>query len=526
MLPSNLLLARRRSGKIEPVWLTPTDTTLAVVSDIQQIFVNAVGRKKTDLDEALHEFEEASESDYRQVRGIATILERRCVYALDAAIDPQLARRTVFHETANTVIPITQEERHATLSRVASQLGVTVEQLENSLYADLKEESKIESFEPLDIHQLIRQYNLEITQTLLFNCTELSFHGSLNWKIIFGLIKWLGLMYDIEEQEEGYLVTVEGPLNLIKASRRYGTRLAMLLPHIVSAEKWTIHATIADWRDPRNRQEFEFAIYSKKHGPLLQVSDIDTVETYDSSVEERFAQDFRMAKTGWTMSREPRPLKAGTHVMIPDFLFERFGKRIYMEIAGFWTTEYISKKINKLQNLQEVDMIVAADEALACEEMDSLPENIHVFYYRRKVPIGPIVHYLRSKEAELTQAHLQQLELDNVQIEPNAPVISVSELASQMAITESSLRTFLQQRPVTGYRIIGDDLVSDTVLREIDRALHDRLQDGPLMLSEAVSIINAWNIEHPTSVLEHLGYTVDWTSLDSDDQQVYRNNVV
>ncbi|MHA1771560.1 MAG: DUF790 family protein [Candidatus Thorarchaeota archaeon] len=520
MLPSNLLLARRRSGKIEPVWLTPTDTTLSVVSDIQQIFVNAVGKKKTDLDEALHEFEEGSEFDYRQVRGIATILERRCVYALDAAINPQLARRTVFHETANTVIPITQEERHETLSRIASQLGVAVDQLENSLYADLKEESKIESFEPLEIHQLIRQYNLEITQTLLFNCTYLSFHGTLNWKVIFGLIKWLGLMYDIEEQEEGYLVTVEGPLNLIRASRRYGTRLAMLLPHIVSAEKWAIHATIADWRDPRNRQEFEFTIYSKKHGPLLQHSDIDTVETYDSSVEERFAQDFRMAKTGWTIFREPRPLKAGTHVMIPDFLFERFGKRVYMEIAGFWTTEYISKKINKLQNLQEVDMIVAANEALACEEMDSLPENIHVFYYRRKVPVGSIVHYLRAREAELSRDHLQRLEQSDLEIQLEGSVISLTDIAAQMRILESALRKFLQEKTIEGYCLVGDILISEGTLHEIDNALEERTKKGPLTLAEASKVLEESGVRHPAPVLEYLGYHIDWASLDPEDQLI------
>ena len=45
------------------------------------------------------------------------------------------------------------------------------------------------------------------------------------------------------------------------------------------------------------------------------------------------------------------PLVADGKAMIPDFLFERFGHKVYFEIVGFWTKEYLERKAAKLEVL-------------------------------------------------------------------------------------------------------------------------------------------------------------------------------
>ena len=50
------------------------------------------------------------------------------------------------------------------------------------------------------------------------------------------------------------------------------------------------------------------------------------------------------------------PLIADGKAMIPDFLFERFGRKVYFEIVGFWTKEYLERKSAKIKVLGERDI--------------------------------------------------------------------------------------------------------------------------------------------------------------------------
>jgi predicted nuclease of restriction endonuclease-like RecB superfamily len=73
------------------------------------------------------------------------------------------------------------------------------------------------------------------------------------------------------------------------------------------------------------------------------------LETYDSEIEKSFALQFQAVKSGWTLKREPEPIPAGNQVIIPDFSIERAGIKVYLEIVGFWTEEYLRRKIEKLK---------------------------------------------------------------------------------------------------------------------------------------------------------------------------------
>ena len=73
-----------------------------------------------------------------------------------------------------------------------------------------------------------------------------------------------------------------------------------------------------------------------------------TSSYFDSSIEEKFAIKFEHLANRWKIKREPDPLIVGKGVaFIPDFLFEKYGRKVYLEIVGFWTKEYPRKEIPK-----------------------------------------------------------------------------------------------------------------------------------------------------------------------------------
>jgi len=50
---------------------------------------------------------------------------------------------------------------------------------------------------------------------------------------------------------------------------------------------------------------------------------------------------------------------------VPDFVFENAdGRRVLLEIAGYWTPEYLTSKRETLERFLHADILLAAPESL------------------------------------------------------------------------------------------------------------------------------------------------------------------
>jgi len=92
--------------------------------------------------------------------------------------------------------------------------------------------------------------------------------------------------------------------------------------------------------------------------------------------------------------------------------------------------------------------------------------------------------------------------LANVELRLQGDVASLEELGEQ-----------LRTAPVKGYRLIGDVLVSEKKLDDIDRRVS---QLGEASLSKVTEPMQNMGIGAPNQVLEVLGYEVKWYGLDQD----------
>lgn len=517
MLPSHLLLTRTRRDRIYPVYAAVGEETLALARMLVQTYAAHVGAQKGALSDAVTEFEELG-YDHRFIRGLAVLLDRRCHLAMRPGADPVRVRRRVFTLAHQGALPTTPTARTAVLARAAATLGITVDALESTFYADLDDELVLNAFHPVDPASLLRQYNLSLTQTLLFHATELRFTAAGNWQHLFRTIKWLGLIYAVERGDTGYMVTVDGPVSLFKLIHRYGARLARLLPTLTRSDRWRLTATIL--RRTGERRLRTLQLNSATHGPCLPVPDATPEPRYDSQVEADFARRFDALRTGWTLRREPEPLPVGRQVLIPDFRFERSGVAVYLEIVGFWTPRYLREKLKKFAQLRGVDMLVAADKQLACRGLEQLGATFPVIYYTRRVPLKPVLTHLKAREAQLVNDQIQQLHTTG--IHPRHPAVDVRDLAAQLGVLADAVRATLRSQPVAGYTRLGDLLIADTKLDELAALLERRRRAGPLSLSDAATIVEAAGGRRPTTVLAHLGYQVQWRGIDPRSARVVK----
>ncbi len=508
MLPSNLLSVWKRKGTIQPRFIRASADNLIVVKTLIETYTQGVGKKKSALKRIGEELEDKG-YDFHLVRGLSLLLDRRSIFKCTSQTNPLELRRKLFRETGKTGPATNPNQRKTIIENVASETKISVQELEESMYADLESELTLENFDPMAPQELLEKYNLSLAQTLLFDSTELRFTVSGNWQNIFFKAKRLGLIYEAYKSNELW-VKIDGPASLFKLTRRYGTAIAKLLPAIIANQEWTVEAKIL-WKF--TNAIYDFKLESWKHSPLFGSQKI--TEKFDSLVEEDFASRFRALNSEWQLKREPEPVIAGQQVIIPDFSFEREGSKLYMEIVGFWTREYLQRKITKLKKAKE-HILVAVDENLACERLTKLEKqhSLNILYYRKEIPLPPVLRYLQDA---YKQVHARQRELlRDLNVTFTEPIIKFDEFAGRTGVSIEAVRTLLNEKTPENYVVLPDSLIRKDKINQIRKKLDLEIaKNGMLPLTEAIEIAQKEGLEL-TSAIETLGYRIVWHGINAE----------
>ncbi|MHC1610731.1 MAG: DUF790 family protein [Candidatus Methanospirareceae archaeon] len=510
MLPSDLLVTRTKKDRIYPDFAQFTAENLELAAELIEVYKNLRGEKKSEIDELLEELEEGL--NFKRVRGLRTLLERRCTFTSQSTVNPVQARRAVF-EIASERKVTNRKERKEVINAVAQKLNVSVDELEHSLWADHESELILEGFEPLTPEELLKWYNLSLAQTLLFKSTGMTFTVKKKAPELFRAIKYLGLMY---LQEEGEKIRIEGASSLLRLSERYGTSLAKLLPFIVRSEGWQIDAEIVIRRE--TTKIYHFIMDSRERNLLTgegqTMHEIEPTR-FDSRLERRFYEEFSslpIAKS-WELIREPDVIFTSKGVLIPDFKFihKELGIETYFEIVGFWTDSYIKRKLAKLRALP-FTMLVAIDRNLACFNATQFDLSLDhpVILYSKEVPIGDVVRYLATIEREAIKKQVERLKETEIELE--GEIIHINEIAKRYSTSQEAIRASVKH---PDYLVFKDVIVRKELLGEIKEKLLSIKS-----YVEARRAIEAMGLSNADEVLTHLGFAVKWRGLDVNEAAI------
>ncbi len=202
---------------------------------------------------------------------------------------------------------------------------------------------------------------------------------------------------------------------------------------------------------------------SASAGPTALVARPEGGESFDSDVEAQLFATLRGMErggdaAGWTVEREPEPLIHGTTVMVPDFALSRPpargrpGRRVYVEVIGFWTAAYRERKRDKLRQLAgQADLLLIIQEALA-SHFQGLP--FPILTYKHRVPAGDLIRllnrlYVHSPEDAVDMAVVRR-ELDTLleAVDPALGLLLAEELRRALELpTAASLSAVVQRSP-------------------------------------------------------------------------------
>lgn len=612
MLPIELLRVRISSklNQIRPIFYDSQEKNqLLLVVKLVKMFeqMGTEGVSKAKLDENILEME-AKYTDYKLVRGICHLLEQRCVYALPGRTFPHGGnnnamnainlRRKIFEESSRNGYPATEDERKQILQKFATESDLTTDGLETAMWADLDKNKYLKNFESLSPLQLISWYNISILQSLLLNCIKLEFsvYGGFSWKKILRKIKQLGLMYFLfqennlesesnkqtrnqemvfnSKKDKRVVCTVEGPLSIVRLTDKYGTAMAKLIPFIIFTDTWSINAIILRKSISGVRKTYRFQISNKdKDLPLFDASKVqpqsesnmdsgliykNAIDNFDSIVEKKFMDKFLKFSIGWNLIREPDPLiLSNGKAFIPDFVFEKYGIKVYLEIVGFWTSEYLKRKLEKIKDLLNTKsgtsvgadlLIVANIDNYISENGDKIMidsifskyigRNNLIFYKKDQIPFGPIIKYLKNIDTRIiddisinfNNSIVKELEsiiedkqneiifLKQVSDKQNIPVESVLKTIRNLQSNNDASTTAIKNR-LKRFLLLDNYLISNDKIDELLPVL-TKLKK----LSDAVRFLGQNNIteECITSLIPKIGFEIVWNGIDFNDALIKR----
>jgi predicted nuclease of restriction endonuclease-like RecB superfamily len=500
VLTKDLLRVSRRGGGYQPRFVEDPRESLA--ARVIGCYQGHVGESREALQDALTDIERESD-DFKLVRGFAKLLDREATWEVRAPIAPDRAREVTFG-AAEAVGVVTEGERERALARAADRLDATPGAVVESLYADLDRRAVLADLDARwDPPDLVEQYNLSLAQTALFDATEVRIR-SVDPKRVVSAVKRLRLLYEVRRLPEGERrevgdtdreTVVTGPDALFRSTRRYGTRFARLLRTVAGTAEWRLTATIDDRGTERELRLTDADVSVPGVDPVTKV-------TYDSGVEESFARRFETLDLPWDLVREPDALAAGEHVVIPDFAFDwQHGDfRVYFEIMGFWTPEYVEKKLSRLADVEEVEMLVAVDESLGVGE-DIEARDHRAITYSGDVNLRQVRAALREYEERLVADAAAALPDE---LEPDVDVVTLADLAAEHGVSEDAL----DEVTFPAHERVGRTLVRPAVLDD----LGERIEAG-MELDEAESMLDEYGIEESSAAVSTLGYRVEWEGL-------------
>jgi uncharacterized protein len=375
MLKSDLIRPRleMRDGRVWTRMLPADYNYLRVARELSALFQRYTGQSRGTLAEALRDYEGDS-LDYPVIRGLAAVLESRCLFGNEPPLKPAELREALFGRG-----PVIHQQdlfnatnREQILAEAAVTYGLTVPQVETALFADLAEEQiLLDPGEPIAPGDLIARYNLELARGLLYWAREVRLRVQDHYKDVFRYIKLFKLMYTVQPftAQPGYLVTLHGPLSpFVKSTIRYGLQFAKFLPALLLCQKWHMEADVQPPNVPM-RESFRYILDDRTSlRGYFKAADL-----FDSRLEADFAAEFEEKYDGprrkWSLAREDELVLTGDTVMIPDFSFtHKDGRRALLEIVGFWHPEYLRRKLAKVHQSGRRDLILLVYEGVNLAE--------------------------------------------------------------------------------------------------------------------------------------------------------------
>lgn len=395
MLNGPLVRIRTARQRIIPLYLNRESADwLEVAESLLLIFREGVGLTRGEIEAEIDEMVGEGMATLAH-RGLAKILEDRAEFEVVADVPPETIREKVFSAAAEHRKTIRAAglrapfSRETVLNAVAQELDLEPEKLAASLFADLKDENRLLSFDDMTAQRLVDRYNVGLAQAVLLRSilvtAEVRHEKPARYRQLFRQLKFHRLLYRVEgTMADGYTFQIDGPLSLFSATNKYGLQMALFLPSLLSCADFRLDAELR-WGPKREPRSFHL----ESNDGL--VSHRDDAGTYVPAELTAFLDRFRQVAPAWEVSEATEVIELGREgVWVPDYRFihRATGTDVFVEVVGFWKRTSLERLLRLLPRHGPERFLLAISDRLKVDEgaLSDLPGPVLRF---KEIPNAP-----------------------------------------------------------------------------------------------------------------------------------------
>lgn len=342
------------------------------------VYRKGAGRTRKELHRDVHDvFADADDCPIRRIDAFCKLLDDVSQYDRDRRGKAAQLRKRVFRLAGRKHPLVSHPDRlfeageSAVKQEIATEIGRPWPEIDQDLFADIIEFQRLKSFTGYASGpDLLARYNVAQVQVTLFRAVMMTIWVGEDFKTVLRYAKLAQLMHSIARSGDGYLIRFDGPASVLRQTRRYGVAMARFLPALLACRSWRLHALV-ETRVSGRKLSLELSSADGLHSHLPSPDD------FDSTVEQAFAEKWGdEPREGWTLIHEGEVLHAGQKTYVPDFVIEHEdGRRVLLEIVGFWTPEYLESKRRTPEAFPDDRILLAVQEKKA-EQLKPWPNMI------------------------------------------------------------------------------------------------------------------------------------------------------
>jgi predicted nuclease of restriction endonuclease-like RecB superfamily len=318
VLTNDLVRVRLKGSTVEPRYVGVSNGDLRKEArGLIELHLEHQGRSVGELEEALA-LHIGDSPRFLVQRGLSKLLMDRATVEVEAVAEPSVVRECVFRLAVESgpVAP-GHVDRETILDAAGRELRLSREDIENSLYADLRSQERLRSIEEIEVTPLLHRYNMATAQAVLLRANhvrvDLEALSAKELRFLFRSLKFHRLMHRVTRKKEKLTLELDGPLSLFNMTTRYGLGLALFLPSLCLFERWSLSAQLS-WGKKRETKSFEL---SSEQGLR---SEVQEKGLWEGKEEKHFRASFRALKSPWKLRRTNQIITlSNNEVLIPDY---------------------------------------------------------------------------------------------------------------------------------------------------------------------------------------------------------------
>lgn len=380
MLTTDLLRFRMKDGKVVLRYLDKKakkrleDGASAMI----EVFRGGVGLRRETLEQALDAIP-FEPKDRVVALGLRKLCEDRASFEATSTMDPRALRGDLFAAAA-AAHRLGAFDRARIIADVAAARSTSAEAIDTALFADLRSNEALVTFEPLSVEALLGSYDLSLAQAVLLQATRVSVRiekpTAAVLRDIVRSLRFHGLLCAVEEKGNHVEIDIDGPFSLFDAVKKYGLRLAMFLPHVSSLPRFWLTADVV--LGPRKiRAVFELTHDDPPCGsgpiaPPPQRAEITAIK-----------KAWRDLDSPWKLSTEAKLVRFGAEVVVADLSFTHAsGTNVLCELFGFWSRAAVFRRVEQLAVAPERMLLLVQKSMRVSEEIVEDDEDSAIVVYR------------------------------------------------------------------------------------------------------------------------------------------------